>query len=242
MSEAIDHITRIASGTRREVEILLAPARRWPARETSYGRIEGSRSVNQLIDRVVDEISEATAGDEEPDSNEAQLRAQDAGVVNLVNQIIAQAIQERPTDIHIEPLMSGLVIRCRLDGLLYDALSLPGAVYTGVISRVKILANMDIAERRAARRTGASRIPRAGVTSTSVSPASRRSMARSLSCVCSTRPVRFLARPGLVAGRLPGVPPGHPPPLRHDPGVGPTGSGKSTTSYAGLLERCATTP
>ncbi len=80
---------------------------------------------------------------------EAQRRAQDAGVVSLVDQIITQALQERATDIHIEPLEHGLVIRYRVDGLLYDALTPPRAVYTGVVSRIKILSNMDIAERRA---------------------------------------------------------------------------------------------
>jgi type IV pilus assembly protein PilB len=237
--EAIDHITRIASGTRREVEILLAPAETLArARETSYGRIEGSRSVNQLIDRVVDEISEATAGDEEPDSNEAQLRAQDAGVVNLVNQIIAQAIQERSTDIHIEPLMRGLVIRYRLDGLLYDALKPPRAVHTGVISRIKILANMDIAERRAAQ-DGRFTYSQGG-----------RDVDIRVSCIPTIHGeklvLRLLDKSGFdFSLRDLGFSENDYQALRkaihHPYGMilvsGPTGSGKSTTLYAGLLER-----
>jgi type IV pilus assembly protein PilB len=237
--EALDHITRVASRTRREVEILLAPAETLArAREAAYGRVEGSRSVNQLIDRVVDEVSEATAGDQEPDENEAQLRAQDAGVVNLVNQIIAQAIQDRATDIHIEPLMSGLVIRYRLDGLLYDALKPPRAVYTGVISRIKILANMDIAERRAAQ-DGRFTYAQGG------SDVDIR-----VSCIPTIHGeklvLRLLDKSGFdFSLRDLGFSEQDYQALRkaisHPYGMvlvsGPTGSGKSTTLYAGLLER-----
>ena len=104
--------------------------------------------MNQLIELVVDELGDEGDEEEAGDEDEAQKRAEDAGIVNLVNRIFAQAIQERATDIHIEPLEHGLVIRFRVDGILQDALSPPLAVYTGVVSRIKILAHMDIAERR----------------------------------------------------------------------------------------------
>jgi type II secretory ATPase GspE/PulE/Tfp pilus assembly ATPase PilB-like protein len=63
--------------------------------------------------------------------------------------MIGQAIKEGATDIHVEPFEHNLVIRYRVDGLLYDAVTPPRKVYTGVITRIKILADMDIAERRA---------------------------------------------------------------------------------------------
>jgi type IV pilus assembly protein PilB len=149
--EARDALDRLAARTDREVTILLAPTEVLTrAREAQYGRVEGSRNVRELIDKVMDEAGETAAALEELDEQEVQRRAQDAGVINLVDQIIAQALQERATDIHIEPLEHGLVIRYRVDGMLYDALTPPRAVYTGCVSRVKILANMDIAERRAA--------------------------------------------------------------------------------------------
>jgi type II secretory ATPase GspE/PulE/Tfp pilus assembly ATPase PilB-like protein len=97
---------------------------------------------------VVDEIGDSF--DDDTDADDAELRAEHAGIVNLVDQIIAQALQERATDIHIEPQEHSLIIRYRVDGLLDHALSPPRAVYTGTISRIKILADMDIAERRAA--------------------------------------------------------------------------------------------
>lgn len=148
--EALDRLRRLARGVDRDLEIHLAAERTVEElRESAYGRVEDSRSVDRLIDSVVVEMRPSLA-EEEPDQDEAQRRAQDAGVVRLVDQIIARALQERATDIHVEPLPHGLVIRYRVDGLLYDALTPPRAVYTGTVTRVKILANMDIAERRAA--------------------------------------------------------------------------------------------
>ncbi len=149
--EALDHLRRIADRSQKEIEILLAPAEILErTRESKYGWVETSRTVTKLIDKVVDELAELPGVDEEPDEDEAQRRAQDAGVISLVDEIIGQALQERATDIHIEPEEKGLVIRYRVDGMLYNALTPPRAVYTGTISRIKILANMDIAERRMA--------------------------------------------------------------------------------------------
>ncbi len=148
--EAIDHLKTIAGRRQKQIELLLAPSdvlRR--ERESSYARIQGTLQVSELIDKVVREAGAVALVEEEPNEEEAQRRAQEAGVVDLVDQIIVQALQERATDIHIEPLEQGLVIRYRVDGLLHDALTPPREVYTGAISRVKILANMDIAERRA---------------------------------------------------------------------------------------------
>jgi type II secretory ATPase GspE/PulE/Tfp pilus assembly ATPase PilB-like protein len=149
--EALDQLERLAGKCNCNVELLLAaPDSLERLRENHYSQIEGSRDVIRLIDKVVDEVQAHSADGEELDVDAAERSAQEAGVVSLVNRILAQAVQERATDIHIEPLQDGLVIRFRVDGLLYDALKPPRAVYTGTVSRIKILANMDIAERRAA--------------------------------------------------------------------------------------------
>ncbi len=148
--EVLDGLHSIAARGHRQLKILVAPAELLSRlRENHYARVAGSRSVRDLIDKVVDEIAEIGVVEGEPDDQDAERHAQDAGIINLVDQVIVQALQERATDIHIEPQESGLIIRYRVDGLLYDALTPPRAVYTGTISRIKILANMDIAERRA---------------------------------------------------------------------------------------------
>jgi len=76
--------------------------------------------------------------------------AEDASVVKFVNQIVFQAVQDRATDIHIEPYENDLRIRFRIDGVLHD-IHFPPTIknfQSAIISRIKIMANLDIAERR----------------------------------------------------------------------------------------------
>ncbi|MBI2252219.1 MAG: Flp pilus assembly complex ATPase component TadA [Armatimonadetes bacterium] len=82
--------------------------------------------------------------------DEAGLKrlSQEAPVINLVNEILIQAIQSKASDIHIEPTHNELLIRFRIDGVLRVFLNLPISLHAALISRVKILAGMDITERR----------------------------------------------------------------------------------------------
>src|SRR5688500_19252492 len=76
--------------------------------------------------------------------------AQEASVIKLVNEIILEAINERASDIHIEPYEHDLDIRYRIDGVLQEA-SVPPQIHrfqSAIISRIKILSNMNIAEKR----------------------------------------------------------------------------------------------
>ena len=97
------------------------------------------------------------AGDEElaisgseDDSQDLLQMAQEASVIKLVNEIILEAINERASDIHIEPFERTLSIRYRIDGVLQEAAMPPqiNRFKAAIISRVKILSNMNIAERR----------------------------------------------------------------------------------------------
>jgi type IV pilus assembly protein PilB len=74
--------------------------------------------------------------------------AEDAGVVNVVASVIEGAINSRATDVHLEPQMDSLRVRYRIDGMLYDIMALPGHLHEEVISRVKVLCDLDITERR----------------------------------------------------------------------------------------------
>lgn len=76
--------------------------------------------------------------------------AEDASIIKFVNQIIAQAVKERATDIHIEPYENELKVRYRVDGILYDVPIPQNIKYfqSAIVSRIKIMANLDIAERR----------------------------------------------------------------------------------------------
>ncbi len=148
--ETRDRLTRIASERNLVIDVIFGPSGTLKrVRDANYRRAEGSRHVSSIVDRVVDEVRETTALDAAL-QDDAQQKAQDAGVVELVNQVITRAMQEGATDIHVEPHLNDLIIRYRIDGLLNDALVLPIEVYTGTASRIKILSHMDIAERRAA--------------------------------------------------------------------------------------------
>ncbi|MFC6234306.1 GspE/PulE family protein [Leucobacter soli] len=72
----------------------------------------------------------------------------DAPIIRFVNLLISQAIMDHASDIHIEPRRSGLFVRYRIDGVLHDVQQASRAMVAGVISRLKVMANLDIAERR----------------------------------------------------------------------------------------------
>lgn len=76
--------------------------------------------------------------------------AEDASIIKFVNQILVQAVKERATDIHIEPYENELKVRYRVDGILYDVPIPQNIKYfqSAIVSRIKIMANLDIAERR----------------------------------------------------------------------------------------------
>ena len=102
------------------------------------------------IDDLLEKVDVATIGDISDEINLSTLEAisQEAPIIQLVNMIIIDAIKERASDIHLEPNKRGLLVRYRIDGILHDIRMLPTRIKPAVISRVKILSSMDIAERR----------------------------------------------------------------------------------------------
>lgn len=101
-----------------------------------------SESVDTAIDGEQDYIEE--------DSVEADIReaASDAPIVKLVNGVISQGVDDRASDIHFEPQEKELVVRFRIDGVLHEIMSIPKRMQSGVLSRIKVMADIDIAERR----------------------------------------------------------------------------------------------
>jgi type IV pilus assembly protein PilB len=90
----------------------------------------------------------AAAATEDVTLERLRTMGEEAPIVRVVNQILAQAIRAGASDIHMEPHRKEMKVRFRIDGLLHDIMSPPKAVQAALTSRVKILANMDIAERR----------------------------------------------------------------------------------------------
>jgi type IV pilus assembly protein PilB len=93
---------------------------------------------------------ESTTGDARPDAVDNADAGEDAPIVRFVNLLISQAIQDLASDIHIEPGERELRVRYRIDGVLHQMQTAPKGIQAGVISRLKIMADIDIAERRRA--------------------------------------------------------------------------------------------
>ena len=86
--------------------------------------------------------------EEEEDLSKVKEITEDAPIVRYVNLLITQAIQDRASDIHLEPTETDLRVRYRIDGVLHEVMRSPRAIQSGVISRLKIMADINIAERR----------------------------------------------------------------------------------------------
>jgi type IV pilus assembly protein PilB len=88
------------------------------------------------------------AEDDLPDLDDLEAVTEDAPIVKFVNLLITQAVSDGVSDIHIEPGESDLRVRYRIDGVLHEVMKSPRSIQNGVISRLKIMADVDIAERR----------------------------------------------------------------------------------------------
>jgi general secretion pathway protein E len=108
---------------------------------------QAARSTQELLNTLDEKAFDldGAAWQEPQDLLEAE---DDAPIIRLVNSLFAQAIKERASDIHIEPFEQELLIRFRVDGLLYDSVSPPKAIQPLLISRTKIMAGLNIAEKR----------------------------------------------------------------------------------------------
>ncbi|PJK14731.1 type II secretion system protein [Lysobacteraceae bacterium NML07-0707] len=192
---------------------------------------------NQLLERLLDALGHARRADASHADDIRHLRelAEEAPVVELVNSLMAQAVEQRASDIHLEPGEHEFVVRLRIDGVLYSRLHLPRDRFNAVASRLKLISGMDIAERR---------LPQDGRLTVRASGQAMDIRASALPGVHGESIVLRLLpkeRKDLGLERL-GMAADHLHTLqqwsREAHGIvlvtGPTGSGKSTTLYATL--------
>jgi general secretion pathway protein E len=133
---------QMASG-KRVRPYIAAPNEIDAALERLYG---GGRST---MGTIVDNIAAREDGDDEfGDIAHLKDLASEAPVIRLVNLLLTKALEQRASDIHIEPFENRLIVRYRIDGVLHEVESPPRRLSAAVISRVKIMASLDIAERR----------------------------------------------------------------------------------------------
>jgi type IV pilus assembly protein PilB len=110
-----------------------------------YAELRATEHLGEILDTV-----DVTASDDEGDEVDlAALRQQveDAPVVRLVNLMIAEAIDQRASDIHVEPMRDRVTVRFRIDGVLHEVMKPPKNMQLAIVSRIKVLADLDIAVR-----------------------------------------------------------------------------------------------
>ncbi|MBF0488956.1 MAG: type II secretion system ATPase GspE [Nitrospirae bacterium] len=104
-------------------------------------------NINKIIEDMSD-VSFDTINDYDEDIDHLKGLASEAPIIKLVNLLISRAVQARASDIHIEPFENELKVRYRIDGVLKEVESTPKKLQPAIISRVKIMAKLNIAERR----------------------------------------------------------------------------------------------
>ena len=234
---ALDDL-RFLYGTRVDPVVVPAEAlreaitRAYDAAASAASEDGASLGARLELDAIpLDEASEP------PDLLEA---GEDAPAIRLVNAVLYEAVRAGASDIHIEPFERSLAVRLRVDGVLHDLLAPPLHLHAGLASRVKIMAGLDIAERRLpqdgriALRVGGRDVDvRVSIVPTA---AGERVVLRLLDRASVLRDVGDLGLSAATTAGLAGV-------LGSPHGLflvtGPTGSGKTTTLYA-LLQGLAT--
>jgi type IV pilus assembly protein PilB len=201
--------------------------------EALIGRLNTLQSA--VSEAIVD--GEAEGEDELAEVSEMQVSAEDAPVIKLVYSILGQAVGEGASDVHFEPDEGQMRVRFRIDGVLREAAHVPKRMVNAVVSRVKIMSDLDIAEKR---------VPQDGRVSVTVEdrrvdlrvttlPTQRGEGAtiRILDKENAQRSLDELGMDGTARERFEGA-------FHQAYGAvlvtGPTGSGKSTTLYAALQE------
>lgn len=140
----LDEIRRLVGG---KVQAVLA------APKNILDAIQAESNLNDAfgIDDIVDDIGDADVQIVEQKSDELDNMAEVSElspVVRLVNFVIYKAVQSGASDIHIEPDEAELIVRNRVDGVLQQVLSPPRSLHAAVVSRIKVMADLDISERR----------------------------------------------------------------------------------------------
>ncbi len=149
-------VVLMAEPQRRELIQSLAFATGLQVEALPYDRdslkdyIERFYSQEATINRIIEHIEQTTTEgpSEEEDISHLKDLASEAPIIKLVNMVITRAVESRASDIHIEPYEDELKIRYRIDGVLHEVETIPRRLQAAIVSRVKIMAKLNIAERR----------------------------------------------------------------------------------------------
>ena len=200
---------------------------------TLYEQGDDARAMVADFD---DELDLKTLADELPEPEDLLESEDDAPIIRLINAVLTEAVKEGASDIHIEPFENRLVVRFRIDGVLREVLSPKKAIANAVVSRIKVMARLDIAEKRLPQdgRIGLRIAGRPVDVRVSTIPAGHgeRVVLRLLDKQAGKLDLRQLGMDDRTLEILSET-------IERPHGIllvtGPTGSGKSTTLYASLL-------
>ncbi|HEX5340057.1 MAG TPA: type II secretion system ATPase GspE [Gammaproteobacteria bacterium] len=198
---------------------------------------EQSNNAMQMMEGLDEDVDLFSVAQALPEPEDLLESEDDAPIIRLINALLTEAVKESASDIHIEPFENRLVVRLRVDGILRVVLESRRAVAPLVVSRIKVMAKLDIAEKR---------LPQDGRISLRIAG---RAVDVRVSTIPSGHGERVVLRLlDKQAGRLEldhlGMQPGTQQLIdeliRKPHGIilvtGPTGSGKTTTLYAGLAQ------
>jgi type IV pilus assembly protein PilB len=199
--------------------------------------VDGAINRVMRLDAEVEDTTAVAVESFDEGEDLASLReiTEDAPIVKLANLLIRQAVQDRASDIHIEPTEHDVRIRYRIDGVLHEVMRSPKRVQAGLVSRLKIMADLDIAEKR---------VPQDGRLAMVVGGRQVDLRLATLPTVYGEKLVMRVLDKGAAMleleqlGFLPGTLERYQTMFRRPYGTilvtGPTGSGKSTTLYSTL--------
>ncbi|UCD49062.1 MAG: Flp pilus assembly complex ATPase component TadA [Phycisphaerales bacterium] len=190
------------------------------------------------LDEIINDMTEVeVVQDEEEDSEDLESMAGQSPVIKFVNYLISNAVREGASDIHIEPKEKRTRIRYRIDGVLFEAMQAPNKMHPAIVSRIKIMANLDISERR---------LPQDGKVSALIGGRaidlriSTLPTNRGEKCVIRVLDSNSICRGLEHVGMEPNVCQEFAEQIAMPHGIllvtGPTGSGKSTTLYSALAQ------
>jgi len=129
-----------------DIFVVVASEREIRAAHESY--YENSVSYENIIGNLADDDVQVVDTGEVVNISELERATEDAPVVKLVNAVLTDAIKKNASDIHIEPYEKTFRVRFRIDGVLYEIMKPPVKLKNAITSRIKIMASLDIAERR----------------------------------------------------------------------------------------------
>jgi general secretion pathway protein E len=235
MADPLDGFSRnaVAAALGRPVSVAVAvPIELEAAFDRLYAELGEGNDAEETLDEVV-----ADAEPAEEDAERLKDLASEAPVIRLVNQLIARAVETHASDVHLEPFPDRLRVRYRYDGVLHEVEPPPARLQAAVISRIKIMARLDIAERRLPQDGRIKLTVRGHEIDFRVSTIPSLHGEKVVLRVLDRTAVEFdYAKLGLPADIRQGIERALDLPNGMVLVTGPTGSGKTTTLYTGLLK------